>query len=104
MKIYMVFEEFADSEMCVANQDVQVFLSYGKAKERFDNIVKDIKENDILFEESCDDTVVEESETEFVAYQDGFYFSNHITVSIKEAEIECHNFLTKLLMKILSRL
>lgn len=87
MKVHVVFEEFADSETCVINPRIYVFSSFKKAKERFDNIVKDIKENDILFEESCDDTVVEESETEFTAYQDGFYCSNHITVNIKEYEV-----------------
>lgn len=87
MKVYVVFEEFADIETCVITPRIHVFSSFEKAKKCFDSIVKDTKENDILFDEFYDDTVVEESETEFTAYQDGFYCSNHITVNIKEYEV-----------------
>lgn len=60
------------------------FSSYGKAKEYFDIIVSQEK-NDIKDKE---DWVIEEDDDRFCAYVEGRFSESHSFVQIRELEIE----------------
>lgn len=84
MKIYVILtESVVDGEF---ETSVYLFSTFEKAKIEFDKMVAETKQNDHLME--CDDVVVEESETEFTIYEDGYYSIDHYSVWIEEKNVD----------------
>ncbi len=84
-KVWLVLSESV-YECNGSRTTVDVFSTYEKAKERFDAMVKEEKENDDLM--NCDDTVVEEDEDSFSIYSDGCYTENHCDIWIVGRKIQ----------------
>lgn len=67
----------------------RVFSNYKNAKREFDRTVEEEKRNDCLFTNyGEDEVVVEQSESEFLAYLDGEYCNNHFSVELVEKIVE----------------
>lgn len=65
--------------------NIHVFSIYEKAKDFFDKYVKEEKENDHLMD--YDDKVIEESETHFAIWRDGYYCEDRFVIDIYEKEV-----------------
>lgn len=84
MKVYLVISDWA-TEIDGSDFNIEVFGTYEEAKEEFDKVVADEKENDCLMESSC--CQMEETENQFEIWEDGYYASNHFRISIVQKEI-----------------
>lgn len=60
----------------------QVFATYDKAREEFNNLVAQVKEA-----EECEGWIFDEYEDRFRAYEEGDYTKNHAYCQIREQEI-----------------
>lgn len=81
-KVFVVVDhEVYDYEDCGVG--TQVFSTYEKAKEAFNNLVSQVKGY-----EECEDLTFREEKDCFVAYEEGDYTKNHAVVQIREQVIE----------------
>lgn len=65
------------------DSDLRVFLTKEKAMEAFDGYVSEAKK-----EAEENELKIEEGDGCFEAYLDGYYWENHIRVSVEEKEVE----------------
>ena len=83
MKVFVVMDHgMYDGEGPFCSYSI--FSTYEKAKEFFDNYVKNVKETD----ESNGYDMVEEEKDYYAAWADGYYSSDHIVVELEEAEVD----------------
>lgn len=84
MKVWIVETESIYEEEITTSVDV--FSTYKKAKNKFDSMVIDEKENDHLFEK--DNVVVDDFDDYFCVYEDGYYCEDHYIAKITEKEVQ----------------
>lgn len=65
------------------DSDLRVFLTKEKAMEAFDECVSEARK-----EAEENEYRIEESEGFFEAYEKGWYWDNHIRISVEEKEVE----------------
>ena len=65
------------------DSDLRVFLTKEKAMEAFDGCVSEARK-----EAEENEYRIEESEGFFEAYDYGYYWANHIRISVEEKEVE----------------
>lgn len=82
MKVYAVIEDYINSYTLVNNFYVEVFATYEKAKEYFNEVRQQIIEYELGFNE-CED-----KEDYYCEYESGEYQYNHSSVEILEREVK----------------
>ena len=79
-KIFILFiEKVIDCE--TLQQKCYAYFNKDKAIERFKQIIKDVETS------YPEDWEIEESETCFEMYEDGYYVHNHVIVKIEHCDI-----------------
>lgn len=83
-KVYLVqIEEIDDYE--VLQDESYLFNKEKDAQNHFQELVKQLKEE---YESDLEDWVVDESDNEFIAYEEGYYSQTHISVILSEKEVK----------------
>jgi cell shape-determining protein MreC len=83
-KVYLVqIEEIDDYE--VLQDEIELFNNEKDAQNHFQELVKQLKEE---YESDLEDWVVDESDNEFIAYEEGYYSQTHISVILSEKEVK----------------
>lgn len=83
MKIYVVEETWASDYE--SGSDTKLYNTLSKAKESFNEKVKNAK---IDLEYLGEEKVEEEDDNYYEIYENGYHSRNHITIQIKEMEVE----------------
>ena len=89
MKVYVLVNKW-HTEDCGDDCTITVFSSLERAEEELKKCIADTIENDYsLFENGkpLDNTIIEEGEVFWEAYEDGYYLSNSVCYLIEEKEI-----------------
>lgn len=91
-KVYILLDSYAwNDESCI--KIVAVTSSESKAKELLKEYVEKVKKEvdfdllDIVDDDDDDGYIVNENENSFELYCNGYYDSNHISISIEEKEL-----------------